>query len=279
MLRKETTPQTVSEQEAAAQLAEIRKSTAESDCVVLSDNKKKLENDILNLKDEIKTNNDLLDKTKLEVVSIKSQLLDAQNSLDKQISLTKKAIEDRNIIEKELEDFKIKSELEKNNIKNNINDLSLSHSTQKSQKENEIKFLEQSKQPILDEIKVLISDIEVFKKQHEDELSKIEDVKPIIKTLINNKDSIEKDIEKLNNQILDLNTLISKSKIELDSTISSIENKQKEILDLDVSIEKKKVEYTNIEKQAFIILNKQQILDNKEAFIKSQYERAGIKWE
>lgn len=96
--------------------------------------------------------------------------------------------------------------------------------------------------------------------------------------------TVEEETLKINIESLELNISDQKSEIQKDVVILSdsnkiINDKKKEIESLNIGIAKKTDEYNALEKKAFAILEREGLLKQKEAFIKSQYERAGIQYE
>jgi len=74
-------------------------------------------------------------------------------------------------------------------------------------------------------------------------------------------------------------TFIASNKEVIKGLDEKISLKTSEITSLESQIESKTEEYKSIEQKAFNILKREDVLKAKTAFIKSQYERAGIKWE
>lgn len=106
------------------------------------------------------------------------------------------------------------------------------------------------------------------------------------KTLVSLSDkiSVNEDIFKTIEEGKILLDSVNKDIIDTEAKLISMRNdKMKELEDelsiLKIEIEKNREINKTEESKHFSLLSKQQTLDSKEAFIKNQYERAGIKWE
>lgn len=279
MLRKQTIEQSVSEQEESAQLAEGRKATAEQEFVILANGKKKLLEECEDIKNQILIEKDNLLSSKEEVSKIKSNILEVQNLYTKEKDKLDKIIIDNNEFVKNFNDNKLKVELDIKVLKDLLEKLQKTFDKNKFDNEQAIKDLVNSKEKLQNEIKNIQDKAKEVLDEQSKELSKLEELKSNNEVIEKEKITLQNELDKLSNNILDAETTIETKKLELSIVNTSITNKKDEIIELDNKISKKQEELSNLEKQAFAILQKQDVLNSREAFIKSQYERAGIKWE
>jgi chromosome segregation ATPase len=92
-------------------------------------------------------------------------------------------------------------------------------------------------------------------------------------TLVSGNETRKNVLASINKEIIEAESKLSLMKTE------GIKELETELAGLKNSINKNKEINKTEESRHFALLNKQQALDSKESFIKSQYERAGIKWE
>jgi chromosome segregation ATPase len=92
-------------------------------------------------------------------------------------------------------------------------------------------------------------------------------------TLVSGNETRKNVLASINKEIIEAESKLSLMKTE------GIKELETELAGLKNSINKNKEINKSEESRHFALLNKQQALDSKESFIKSQYERAGIKWE
>jgi chromosome segregation ATPase len=258
---------------------ENRRVSAESSLQSASEAKKRLEADMEVITSKIEEGNTTIQKNLTDIETTSNLLSKTQISYQGEKDNLDKLLQSKKGIETDLENFKVETDKNKEIYKAKVNDEIKSLTDFKSVLEKEVQGLVDSKTPIKEEIKRLQSDLVVFSTQHEVEFNTVRDLQTKRDNMLATKDSLEIETKKLEDIISDQNK-------KIESTISSISDMSKEISDkgieietLNKKIEKKTEEYKAIENQAFTILNKQQLLDNKEAFIKNQYARAGVPWE
>jgi len=279
MLTLNKTPKTISEQEKDAELAEGRKNSLEVEIVSLGENKKNLEINISKIKEEIKIDNVKLQEGRDKIFKLNEDILEVQNTLREETQkLEDLKIKNSSKI-KELEDYLKDKEKYKETLNVDIFDLSKKFELDKFNISQKIKDLENSKKTIIIDIKKLKLDKEQNIQETNLFLEKKEEINKEIKKLNEYKTSLESSNISLGNIIEDKKGVIENNKLIIKNQETVIQNKELEIVELNKSIEVKKIELDGLTKQAFSILNKQQLLDQKTAFIKGQYERAGIKWE
>jgi chromosome segregation ATPase len=279
MLRISKEPQTKSEQEHSAQLAESRKNTAEGEFIILSENKKKLEKDVVDLQSEISANKILVEKTKQDIVVV-------QNNHQESIKLFEShkaelghlyiGILD---VKRDLELFKKESELVKEKISSDVEKFISSKNKEVEEKNKEIEVLDSSKKGLESNIKDAKVILDNQSKANEDSSIVLEGLEKKITSLLFQETNLKSSIERIKSDIKELNSDYLKYREEVNSIVKDLSDKKEESTTLDIEIEKKKKEYKEVESKSFVITQKQDLLNQKEAFIKSRYERAGIKYE
>ena len=116
-------------------------------------------------------------------------------------------------------------------------------------------------------------------KANEDSSIVLEGLEKKITSLLFQETNLKSSIERIKSDIKELNSDYLKYREEVNSIVKDLSDKKEESTTLDIEIEKKKKEYKEVESKSFVITQKQDLLNQKEAFIKSRYERAGIKYE
>lgn len=268
-----------SEEELAARQAEARKSDAESQFMSLSEGKKKLTKDNEEILVEIKTNKEILEQCKTEVIKTKGNILDVQNAYIKENQLISKIIIDREESEKEFKDFMDKIEIEKMNARAEVNSIIKSKEIVKAEKEKEIGVLEEKKNILKSRINTLEITHVSIKKQFDADTANLESLKTNKENLTAEMKVIQFDMDRLTNVNLDLETDLKKKGLAAESIDNAIKNKNKELDEITKKVDGKQEEYKEIEAQAFVVLQRAELINQKELFIKSQFERAGVKWE
>lgn len=279
MLREQTNPPTESEKEQEAIAIESRRSAAENDIVILGDAKKKLQTDIDANTEDIKLQKEFISENEAKILQLKNEVLDVQNVIKKEKQILEDFIKDKNSEKSAIEDVLT---IKKNKVAAldvDISDLSKKHESNKTSHADEISALEEKKGAIVKEITALEEkerNINADIKTKQDSIPALQEE---LKKILDQKKIEEENVTKLKSYISDLQVSSDKINLELGSYDKIIEDKKSQITVFDTDIIKKKEEYKNLEQKAFSILNRAQALDSREAYIKSQYERAGIPWE
>lgn len=278
-LRISTEPKTLSEEEKDAELAEGRKNTAEAEFVDLANNKKKLSQELSDIQEQIKSDKETLLKGKDEIHILNEEILKIKSSLSKEIQALSVVYGDIKSAEEGLVDFKFTANEEKLMLQDELLAIKKQGDKLKSSFAEEIVKLEDSKKDIENKIKKITVDWNNLTGQKEAESKKVLNLQLENENLLEEKKVLENSITSFKNVIEEQKGTINNNKDMIVNLNKTIIEKEIEIKTLDSSIEKKKEELKSLEKQAFTILGKEDILFQKEQFIKSQYERAGIKWE
>lgn len=280
-MRKEISIETsvFSENDINAMQAENRLIDAEAKIAIILVDKKRILKELDDLEEKIKLSKQIIDDTNLEIISLNKNILEVKSSLR-----SEKQSLDEFIKEKDSKKLEIITDIEKYNkdkeeIFSTILELSKKHELNKFAQEQEIKDIEAKKGILIAEISTLTKKEEDFKKN----INKLEEVSDKvlseIETSKEEKKKLDSELINLKNKIEDQELTIGNNKIIVSQLDSIILGKKSDVSVLDIKIEQKSIEYKEIESQAFSILQKHEAVNQREAFLKSQYERAGIKWE
>jgi len=269
----------MTKEEEDALFAENRKAKAEGEFVILLEDKKRVADMIEGIKNDIQAGKDIIEKNNEKINETNEEILKVQGSLREEKQYFEEYIKQTDIKKSEIDEDIKKKEQEKEELRSEILSLSNKHDLDKFTKSQEIKELETKQEYLKSDIKKLEDNKEQYNK---DIVIKKENLDSIIgKIQKANEEKLESDriILSLNNQIEDLKGVITNTKTIINQQDIIKQNKELEITALDSKIEQKEKEYKEVEPKAFMLLAREEILDQKEAFIKSQYDRAGIKWE
>lgn len=278
MLRKATTEEITAE-EIAAQEIESRVKLAESQFLIIVEDKKRLEREISSLYEVIAINKEIVNKNNTQIFSLKSEILDLQNSVSKEKE-NLEVVKTSNAAElKSIEEEKTKRLSEKADIEFSISNLSKTHDKDTSVRNSEIKILESKK------ISLTNDSIELFKRNGEiveqilSNETKLNQIELDVTEKIDENVFLEEKLSSIKGLVGDEETTLAKKRLEISSCDGSILSKNNEINTLQIKIDTKNAELKASEQKAFALISRSDLLNQKEAFIKSQYERAGIKWE
>jgi len=278
-MRKESkVTQIVSKDEAVVISLEQRKAGAESEYLTLCEDKKTILNSIKELDVSIVSNNKIIEEQNKEIALKKIDI----NSLDKTIS--EKSIELSNINNK----IKVAKEEHASFLTSDKNSRMLIEEDFIVFKNN----ISVKKDALEKEKSDIEKDINSLKEEYKNTSAKITYIEEEIKTSSLLKAKLEADIvilttkySSLSDKFKDLqdlvkqeNETISKKDADIIFIEGQIATAKNDLDSLSVSIESKKSELKDLEQQLFIVSEKQSVLNQKEAFIKAQYDRAGIKW-
>ena len=86
-------------------------------------------------------------------------------------------------------------------------------------------------------------------------------------------------VERMENEISSQNENLAGIKKSIVDGKKEVALKDEQIEKLDKSIAQKEAEYKIHEDKLFSIQKREDAINEKEEFIKSQYQRAGVKWE
>jgi chromosome segregation ATPase len=220
----------------------------------------------------IEDNNAVIEKNKNDISSLQEEFRLTSQSLDE----TKRAGGEK--LKEILNDIETKTK-DKEDIEATITSLNDYHEKNKATKFAEIKDLESRKSSISSEINTLSISKESILKEIEDAKKELESIQMDVDAKKVEKVSAETYVQNLKDQLSSQKTEIENNKVVLNTQASTISGKEIEISDLDKKIADKQEEYTSLEGKAFGILHREELLNQKEAFIKSQFDRAGISYE
>jgi len=269
----------MTKEEEDALFAENRKAKAEGEFVILLEDKKRVSGMIDVINNDIQAGKDIIEKNNQKINETNEEILKVQGSLREEKQYFEEYIKQTDIKKSEINEEIKKIEEEKEELRSEILSLSKKHDLDKFEKSQEIKELETRQEYLTADLKKL-EDKKV--QSDKDILSGKENLDVILgKIQKANEEKLESDriILSLNNQIEDLKGVITNTKTIINQQDIIKQNKEAEIIALDTKIEQKEKEYKEVEPKAFMLLAREEALEQKEAFIKSQYDRAGIKWE
>jgi len=266
-------------EEIVAEEAEARKTTADGELVIILANKKKVLLDIEKINDDIKVGKETIDKKNIEIDSLNNKIIEVQSLLrDNQQELNE--FNESKVIEKDkiIEEIKGKN-IEKDKLSSEILDIFNKNELEKFNNSKDIKVLELKKDSLKQEIEKLdnknkenIKYLDIYNKDIDVLLSNIE-IKKQKELELNNK------LTSLNNSIEDQEKIKKNNLLSISQQETKIDENKNSITELEKEIESNKT-LNESEKSIHIsLLSKQRTLEQKTAFIKSQYESAGIKWE
>lgn len=279
MLRLSTIAPTESEQEEAAQLAEQRKNSAEGDFLILSENKKKLQADIATLSKDIFLSKEELQENQNKISKAKSDLTSLEISIQKEKEIYGEIFSDRQKIENNNIDLKDKFRLDSKKAESAFQDIVRGLTDKKLEKEKEIRSLEDMKQSILDIVQNKKKELEAFKAGHQQEKQIVRELDFKKENLTHENECLENEIEKKEKNLSEKEIIIKERETQIEGLNNDIGGRQNQIQELDQNIHKKSEEYDAVKGNLFTIANRELLLNQKEAFIKNLYERAGMKFE
>lgn len=269
----------VSREEKAAREVEDRRVTAEGNYVILLQDSKNVRDKIaegetiLASHESVKQEKlDAIEKAKIELSNIQGKIQEENARFADVVAGHAKSREDHTA-------FKESASKEKESIISDIGSLKSTHLFVKAEQEQEILALEQKKAPMVEEIKSLSEKIEVLKGQEIKHISKVEQAEQKHKNALIDIRNAETAIEGLKKDSCGIDSLMSEKSSEFEGLKTQVEIQKSESEKISAAIEAKKEEFKKLEIKAFSLLSREDTLNQKEEFLKSQYERAGIPWE
>ncbi len=258
---------------------EARRTSAESALQETSNANKTLEEKMAKTQasidageETIKKNTATILETQDQIVKIQedvkteaTSLEDFKRSKESYISSLNKKVDDK------------KEELK--TIEENIVGVLAQFDAEKATREKDLADIEDKSKSAADEFVRLTGQKNTAEKELAQAEKDLENKKIEVENVIKQKTSLEGSISSCNEEIKAQKIEIEKNNTALGAQEKSIKEKQDEISSLDTKIAEKSKEYKDLEPKAFGILQREEILNQKTAFIKSQYERAGIEWQ
>lgn len=267
------------EEEIAAQQAEARKDTAEGEFVIICEDKKRVLSEKISIEKDIEENKGLLDGLKNDITNGQKTIVAITTSISEAKDSLNNLIGEKETISSEIENLKVQFDSEKNKSETKLAEMISSFEDIKKQKEQEIQDFENNKKIVSDEVKINKSYLDNQLKEYDNKEFEVKKLEDNITLLSDQKISLEFEIKKINDTIFFKTSLIEDKEQKIKDLEIVLSNKENDLKDLSLKINKKEEEYKIVESKAFAILQKSDLLAQKEAFIKGQYERAGIKWE
>lgn len=267
------------EEEIAANLAQGRKDTLEGEVLSLIELKKNLQVGMDEIVKKTEEGEIKIKENILELEKVQTKITEAGKSLTENTKILEEVKTKIEEAEKSHTDFMANAVIEKENISIEISGLISSREKEKQTTKDEIQALEDSKAPLTEEAEALSKNIEILKQKELDQIETNNKLEEENIALVKEKQTFYLNLDKLNETVTTQDTIIENGRAEIKKIEEVITLKKEEEKNVDSKIEKKNAEYAELEKSAFAILTKNDLLDQRETFLRSQYERAGINWE
>jgi len=258
---------------------EGRRASAESEFVIIANDSKRLKAEQEELDVDILKSRALLSSINKKRVDTNKLLLENELILkgeEKKLTEIKSNYEELVISsEKELKDI----EKKKLSALSKTSEIIISNDLEIFKVNQEIKDLKIKKGAEVEVISVLennIVEVEKLVKEKDFQLVLVsKSLDEVNKELI----LIKKNVESEKDNLDHIRALIKNNESDLGNLAREITDKKTELGGFDGKIEDKKKEYNDSKHKLFTIADRMQALTNKEAFIKAQYEKAGVNWE
>lgn len=182
-------------------------------------------------------------------------------------------------LERELTDFKKDSEDKKNELQSEITLLNQRIEKIKKDYSVDVQSLRLEKENLVKENSMMNSELSILSKKISEQSEKNSNFISICAELSRKKELLNEDVKMLDFEISKRKDLFEKLELKVIEINNYIDEKKIESSKLDISTGDKKKEYEVVSTQLFSITERENALKQKELFIKSQYERAGIKYE
>lgn len=277
--RPQNEPLTISNEEEAAQLAESRKATAENEFVLLLEDKKRILEEVEIQKSIVEDNKKVIEEGYEKINSINESILEVTSQQRKELQKFNEFKNDIDEESKKLSENIITKKKERDGILSEITNGLKIREKNVFEETQEINALKDQKKSLLDEITERTLQNKDLLKVIDKNQSTLNDILAKIDESITQRKICEGALFSLQSDVEDIKIDIKNKKVIVEQLDGTIASKKREASDWDPKIEAKRDEYNKLESQAFTILEKWEILKNKEAFIKGQYERAGIEWD
>lgn len=225
---------------------------------------------------ELKAAKDSLHTEVSEIQEKKEQHLKDLNS-------AKDALENINVqktkVEKELADFKTSSEVKKTELQSELKSFQEKIELAKRDASRDSELSKNEKDKLVKEISELNNSLSVLVKQEADQKEKNDNLIRVSDELSRKRDLLNGDLEKNSIEISRQQESLKVFDSKIIEVENDIKNKKLQIEELENAIVGKKAEYKTQETKLFAIKEKEVALDQRERFIRAQYERAGVKYE
>lgn len=277
-MRKASPDQQPSKQEISVADAESRKDAAESALISAGEAKKAVEEKIIALNETVKVTQDTISRNNDEIHAKSEKLIELRESIRKESEelfllqdRKNSAIGDISSAKKEASDIRTLSARE-------LSEARTAHAAIIDGNKKEIVSSLAEKASADAEARDAKENLKNLKNLEVIELKKSDDRKIAMETSVAESKAQDDFLKTLKNKSAEQEALIKQGDLELSHIDQDISEKGEKIESLDRDIAKKTEEYKALETKAFVILRREEALNQKEAFIKSQYDRAGIPW-
>lgn len=279
MRRDNIVTQKVSAKEADATDAEARKSTAEGEFVILSETKKKITADIEKIQKDILDSKNIKENIEKEIIDSKGYLSEIKKSIQEYSSVLEKIKIEIETEKKNQKDFsKLLNDKQEEHDKD-IMELELSYQGKNVELQKEIDTLNttiENLNTIIQNSKTTIDSYELVKSEKQKELEKLKKEISEFDKLFHSK---EEYINKLDDRIKNQETLIEQKRLFIEQLKKDFNESNKNLEDINIKITEKQKELDALDQKVFLAVNREEVLNQKEAFIKSKFIKAGIKYE
>lgn len=259
--------------------AEERKTAAENEFIIICNDKKRVLLETENLNKKLEETEGILKNKLSDIETADKRLKGIQDSIALEVENLNGVINKRVLVEKDFNDFKSLNDAKKNKISLEVSDLEKDLEEKKKNALKELADIEISKSNIVNQIKLSEESLNSLKKSQSELKGEIDKTNLVLSELLSKKNSLSKEVENINAVIDTKKKELSNIESNISDSEKMLDSKKIQLQHIESSIVIKNEEYKSLESKAFSILHKADMLANKEAFIKSQYERAGIKYE
>lgn len=278
MLKISYQEKSISDEEKDALLAEGRKRTAEHEFSIIANDKKRLSNELIEVNSEIDNKKVILSEIDNEVIESKKSLKKVKSSIDLENEKLTSIKEEVNSFKNQKDKFIELQTIKEKEFNSNLLDLDNKYKEKKLELEKEL--IEQNN--ILGKVKENIEQQKlVLKNFSESQKTKQEELDTLKNNILEIEEIISfknQEIERLDNRISVQNRLIDINKFEIDKLKLDISSKNDALNILNSNIENKTKEYKSMETKVFNFVKREQVLDEKEEYIKQKYQLAGIEY-
>lgn len=257
---------------------EARRISSEAAFESASKGKKNIEADVANLSEIARSTEEIIRYNREKITVSARDLSVAEEATREEKRKGQSIAEDNKKASEELEMIRKRLSEEKAKIADDIQEMREGYNSARRNSESELATIASQKNILLVETKALEESITNLHRQEKEEQEKLE-VKKKDNAAINEKAATDfASLERIGISITTGKKILSDRQTEIDQLDSHIASRKEKSASLDKEIQSKEELYRATESKAFILLKKEEMLNQREAFLKSNYERAGIKW-
>lgn len=142
-----------------------------------------------------------------------------------------------------------------------------------------MKNIEIERESILNTIKSKNASLDALHKDEEKTKKRVSDLEVACENILGRIEIAASNLEEVATEVLAQENSCTDAEIATQKANQVLAEKIKESEKIDAAISEKNKEYRELESKIFTITKREDLLKQKEGFIKAQFERAGIKWE